>query len=270
MAEFPFDQHFDQPDPPVVGARGRRAPRALVTATTDRFSYPSLDRSAAADTASAAIDTPSFSEAELCAAVAVARDEATAATETRLRAELHAGLEHRQAAALAAIAEQLAHARDALASCLAARARASRDLALAMARALVPRALAHQPLADIEAMLRDTLGRLEREPWLELRLPPDLVEHGQELIAKVASDVAYRGDVAVLPDSGLGSGDAKLCWQEGAAMRDLDRIEAEAVTLVDAWLGSDQATTGAAAPQEPEVADEASAGDPPSEERAGP
>jgi len=267
MTAFPFDQHFDQPDAPI-GARRRRAPRALATATTDRFSYPSLDRPATTGTLDA--KASSFTEAELAAAVAAAQDEVAATTEAKLRSELQASLEHRQAAALAAIAEQLVHAQEGLASCLAARAQASRDLALAMAHALVPRALAQQPLADIEAMLRDCLGRLEREPWLELRLPPDLVESGQALIAKVASDLAYRGEVDVVPDPGLGAGNAKLCWQEGAAVRDLDRIEAEAVALVDAWLGGDRATTGDDAPPQADEETTTMTDDPPSDQRAEP
>ena len=266
MAEFPFDQHFDQPDAPVIGTRGRRAPRALTTATTDQFSYPSLDRSGTTETGVAETEAPSFSEAELDAAVAAARDQAITATETRLQASL----EHRQAAALAAIAEQLAHAQDGLANCLTTRARANRDLALAMAKALVPRALAHQPLADIEAMLRDTLVRLEREPWLELRLPPDLSEPGQELLAKVTSEVGYRGEIEVLPDPALGPGDAKLCWQDGAAVRELDQIQAEAVALVDAWLGSDDASTSAAAPERPDDQATTATDDPPSDQQAGP
>jgi hypothetical protein len=40
----------------------------------------------------------------------------------------------------------------------------------------------------------------------------------------------------VLADRGLGPGDARLAWHEGMAERDLARIEAEAMALVDAWL----------------------------------
>ena len=79
-----------------------------------------------------------------------------------VRAELAASLEQRQAEALAAIAVQLAAAGAALEQTLAARAGASRELAWRSRRALAARALALQPLADIEAMLREPRAAARR------------------------------------------------------------------------------------------------------------
>jgi hypothetical protein len=121
---------------------------------------------------------------------------------------------------------------------LAARAAASRDLALAVARALVARALARQPLADVEAMFGEVLVRLEGMPWLELRLPPSLADAGQAALARAAEEAGYRGELRVIPDAKLGPGDARLAWQDGAAERDLAGLEAEVTVLVDAWLSA--------------------------------
>ena len=116
--------------------------------------------------------SPTFSEEELRGAVEAARREAGAAAEAAVRrrdagqpgAPTGRGAERDQRAARGR--------REALERTLAARAGASRDLALALARALVAQALARQPLADIEAMLRELVLRLEGEPWLEVACRP--------------------------------------------------------------------------------------------------
>jgi hypothetical protein len=113
---------------------------------------------------------------------------------------------------------------------------ATRDLALALARALVPRALERQPLADTEAMLRDLLVRLEQQPRLTLALPPALVDAGRRTLAAIAAEAGYRGELVVEPDQTLGAGDARLSWRGGSAERDLAELEREAIALIDAWL----------------------------------
>jgi flagellar assembly protein FliH len=147
-----------------------------------------------------------------------------------------ASREQREAEALAAIGTELAAGRDALAHTLTARAGASRELALAVARARVTKAHALQPLADIEAMFREVVARLEGHPRLEVRLPPDLVVAGEAALMRAAAAAGFQGELRILPEPKLGPGDARIAWQEGAARRDLARIEAEATALVEAWL----------------------------------
>ena len=202
----------------------------------ERFAFPRLDEmpQAVADQAEQA--AAHSRERELATAVAAASAEAAAETEARLRAELSECLENSHARALRALCEQLGQARAAFERLLEQRAAASRELALALARVLVPRALARAPLADIEAMLRDTVRRLERNPRLELRLPQELVVQGRNLLERVAAETGYSGELVVSADATLGPGDARLCWQDGAAVRDLDELEAEALGLIDAWL----------------------------------
>ena len=240
---LPFGLRLDAgASPIVVGAR--RGARPTRNQATIRFDYPPLEAPAAPELPPApeaapvppAPPPPTFSEAELERAVEVARQDAATAAETRVRSEILVSLEHRQAEALGAISGRLAAAQAALERTLAARAGASRDLALAVARSLVARALARQPLADIEAMLREVVVRVEGMPWLELRLPPDLFDAGQAALARAADEADYRGELRVVPDARLGPADARLIWQDGAAERDLASLEAEVTALVEAWL----------------------------------
>jgi flagellar biosynthesis/type III secretory pathway protein FliH len=234
-AEFPFDS-FDDGTPMVGGAqrwRGLTRPEQAA-----RLRYRPLERRLAAAEVPPPPEPPAaaYGEDELAAAVAAAREQAYAEAAAAVEAELRASLEHQQAAALAAIAAQLASCRSALEQTLAARAGASREIALAIGRALVGEALARQPLADIEAMFRELVLRLEAEPWLEIRLAPGAAAAAEASLLAIAEDAGYRGALRVLPDPRLGPGDARLSWQDGTAERDLARLEAEAAALVEAWL----------------------------------
>ena len=241
---FPFDLQFgDGVSPIVAGARHRPGPPQGKAAAV-RFRYPRLEELSEPERASspaippepAPPPEPTFSAEELAVAIALGRQEAAAKTEARVRAEMLASLEHRQTEALRAIAEALAASQAALDRTLTARAGASRDLALAVARALVAKALARQPLADIEAMFREVVVRLEGVPWLELRLAPDLVPAGQASLTRAAEEADYRGEIRVIPDARLGPGDARLIWQDGSAERDLARLEDEVAALVETWV----------------------------------
>ncbi len=252
---FPFGLRLDDGAGPIV-ARASRRPRPARGKPAIRFDYPPFEALAApapppaTPPAPAPPPAPTFSEDELEGAVEAARREARAAAEAEVRAAMLASLEHRQAQALATISERLAASQDALDHILAGRAGASRDLALALARVLVPKALARQPLADIEAMLREVVARLEGTPWLELRLHPGLAEAGRAALARAAEEANYHGELRLIPDPRLGPGDARLIWQDGAAERDLARLEAEVTALVDAWLPAAGEETASQAPSQ--------------------
>jgi flagellar assembly protein FliH len=231
-------ERFD--DDATVVRRARRRPGPAPATAATRFCYPELAAPATPPVPPApAAPALTFSEDELARALDAARREASSAAAATVRAELAASLEQRQAEALGALAAQLAAAGSALERTLAARAEASRELALALARALVPRALALQPLADIDAMLRSLVRRLEGQPWLEIGLPPALLAAGEAALARGAAEAGYQGELRVLAEPGLEPGDARVRWHDGVAVRDLARIEAEAVALVDAWLPDD-------------------------------
>jgi flagellar assembly protein FliH len=254
-ARFQFGLQLDDGTRPIGGGAGHRA-RPIRDKVTIRFDYPPLEALATvapspppeAAPEPAPPPPPTFSEQELASAVEAARREAHTAAEAEVRAALVASLEHRQAGALAAISERLAAGQAALDHILATRAGASRDLALAVARVLVAKALARQPLADIEAMFREVVVRLEGMPWLELRLHPSLAAAGQAAIARAAEEADYHGELRVIADAKLGPGDARLTWQDGAAERNLARLEAQVTALVEAWLPAAGGQAGRSAP----------------------
>lgn len=188
---------------------------------------------------------PLVTQAELDQAVAAAAAEA----ERRVRAEVSEALESSTERRLAEALERCAgELRELHATTLAGHpVESDVQLALAIARAIVPHALERAPLADVEAMLVDLLGGLEPEPRLELKLAPDLVEPGRRMAADVAGRAGFPGELVVDGDPDLEAGDARLVWRHGRAIRRIDRIVAEVEEAVRALC---EAGGGAAASRE--------------------
>ncbi len=109
-------------------------------------------------------------------------------------------------------------------------------LAIALAKAVIPRAIERQPLVDITDLLKLTITGLAEAPAIELRLHPSHVESGKALMVDLAREVGFAGEVTTASDPGLAEGDAELRWKSGAVSRQVRRLEAEAIDLADRWL----------------------------------
>lgn len=181
---------------------------------------------------------------ELAHAVDEARRMVAVEVEARLRSEWEDSLEKRRCDLLTAITDQLALQRSTFDDKLAEMALITQSLAVAMAKAVVPRAIEREPLADIADALKVTLARLVAEPSVELRLPPDLVETEMAVLEAIAQEAGFDGDMVTTADPTLGNGDAMVCWKGGLADRRLDRLQAEALDLVDRWLPAPARITG--------------------------
>lgn len=210
-----------------------------------------------------------YTEEDLARAVEEARQATAIDVENRLRAAMADDIEQRRCDLLAAVKEQIELQASAYERELASMACISRQLAVALADVVIPRAVERYPLIDITDLLKNTLARLVTEPSVELRLPPDLVEEGTTLLAELAEEVGFKGEMTTIPDPTLSSGDVQLRWQGGVVDRCLATLKAEAEELVDRWayepsstveeddtLSSDAASRAFEAGELSEIADE--------------
>jgi flagellar assembly protein FliH len=159
----------------------------------------------------------------------------------------HEGRTQARAEAVASLEARLLEAQDAIAAGLAGLAETgwcerdaatllATELALALARAIVPAALARAPLDDIAGMVADCLARLHDAPPLEILVAADLVEPCRLQVERLAGEAGYGGEIRVTVDPRLAPGDARVAWPEGGAKRDLRAIAAEAEGLVQRLL----------------------------------
>ncbi len=218
------------PRPQGVGADGPAR-----ASTVGQFCFPELTRANGPETPPPPAAPPTMTLSEHEERLAAAQTAAADAAEAAARQAMAATIEHRLAAAMERLGHDLAAAQAAFAEHLRARATASRELALALAGVLVPRALEQAPLADLEAMLTTLLPKLEALPALRLRLPPALLPLAEPRLRRLIERAGYQGDLQLVADPELGPGDAKLIWQDGMACRDLAALERELQPLIDAW-----------------------------------
>ncbi len=191
-------------------------------------------------------DEPDFlyTEDDLARAVDDARRTAVLETEAAVRSAMADDVENRKNDMLAAIRDQLERRESAFEEELARLAALSCELAIALAKAVIPRAIERQPLADITDLLKVTIAGMTEAPAIELRLHSSQVESGEALMADLARDAGFAGEVTTIPDPALGEGDAELRWKCGAVSRSLDRLQAEALDLTVRWLQDVQETDG--------------------------
>jgi flagellar assembly protein FliH len=97
-------------------------------------------------------------------------------------------------------------------------------LSLAIARKLVPTLLDQQPLAEVEALLRENLSQLINEPRIVVRVPDALVDALGQTIDALAQTNGFAGRVVLLPDATLSGSDCRMEWADGGVERDTDDI----------------------------------------------
>lgn len=173
---------------------------------------------------------PSFSEAELAAAKAAAYEEGFLAGKKEGRREVdHESLQIQQeanklTATITARIEALAQEhRDYLAS----RQPDLGRLVLGCGQKLAVEALRKEPLADIEAMIRDCLGLLMEAPEVRVEVHPRL----QPQLAR-----QFQGQAKVVATPEMNPLDCRVSWQYGEAVRDIDAMWSHIEQIIDRYF----------------------------------
>jgi len=173
---------------------------------------------------------------DLKQAVEMAQRETAIEVEASIRQIMADDIQQRQLEVLNAIRDQLANRGEAFDRELKEISHASQQLALALAKSIIPRAIGQQPLADVAKHLQDALLQLNTPLSIDVRLAPELSDSAQAIFSDLAEKARFRGQIGTLPDSGLALGDAMIEWKGGAVERRLDRIQAEAWRIAEQWL----------------------------------
>jgi flagellar assembly protein FliH len=200
--KFLFDFSFDSP-----GADAQK--RGAVTPAEAIVSRPEFDR-----------------------AIAKARAEGHAAG----LAEAKSQREQRVGDALSAIGRHVA-------ALLAAKDATRRDserntieLTRAIAGRLFPALVRKGALAEIEAIVLQSMHDALTEPRLVVRVPDAIFATAQPMLAALAAGNGYPGKLIILADEGLGEADCRVEWADGGAERDTARSWREIEAAIDRAL----------------------------------
>jgi len=179
---------------------------------------------------------PSFSEDELNAARAVARAEGVAAG----RAEQAAETEARLAQSLEQVASQLAALRDRLAEDEQRLRADAAALGHAIARRLCEALTAQFPLAEMEALVGESLTDLRDEPRVIIHVADSLLDEARRRFEALAADMAFPGQLVVLADRRLAPGDVSIDWTNGGILRDGAALAEAVASAVNRYIAAHQ------------------------------
>jgi flagellar assembly protein FliH len=145
----------------------------------------------------------------------------------------------------AAYAAELLKRQDARAETI--RAEAS-QLAIAAARRVAGHALAHYPMAEIEAAIAKVLHDYHGEARLVVRLNPALVAPLQAQLPQMIEAEGFIGRVVVAGEASLRGADCRVEWAEGGLERDANTIFAAMEAEIERWHAAEAAACAQSAP----------------------
>ena len=112
------------------------------------------------------------------------------------------------------------------------------SLALVAVRKLAPALIATRPQAEIEAVLRDCLTHLNREPHIVLRVSEKLVEQLKSVVDRMAMERGLSGRIILLGQSDVAEGDCVVEWADGGVVRSRADIETELNEIVERYIAT--------------------------------
>ncbi len=111
-------------------------------------------------------------------------------------------------------------------------------IGLAAARKLAASLTAREPVAEVEALLRECLGWAGEAPHLVVRVHDEAAESLRDKVDALAAEKGFRGRVMVLPDPEVAPGDGRIDWADGGAVRQQGRIDEQIAAAVDRYLAT--------------------------------
>lgn len=166
------------------------------------------------------------------------------------RAEGHAeglaegenGVNARNAKALASAAQALANRTVEMAAAMDdARAEILEEavgLAVSVGRKLARNLVTREPLVEIEALIRECLAGLDSAPHLVIRCAPELADAVKEIATASMATSSFAGRLVVMGDPDQRLGNCRLEWVDGGLVRDIEAIEAEIDTRINAYIAA--------------------------------
>lgn len=187
---------------------------------------------------------PTFGEDDISAA----RAQGFVDGRTEGIAEMQAAIDQRISSLLADMAAQLDTLGEAQRATAREVERRTMEVAVAIARKIVP-AVARPHAEDaIESVLRDCLPKLMDEPRIVIRVHPTVLEELRAKVDTLAMKTGFPGDIILLGDDDLNDTDCRVEWADGGAEKSADRVWAgidDAVNAYFAALAPKRATTEA-------------------------
>jgi flagellar assembly protein FliH len=177
---------------------------------------------------------PTFSEEELEAARAVARSEGYDDGLAQGRADTQAQFDELAHRTTEKLSQQLAHLMTNEATRFYQQQAMTMEIALTIARKLLPEFTSRFGIAEIEAAVRGVMVQFAREPRLVVRVAESQLDTITQRLEAEAKAHGYEGKLIFMSEPNLQEGDCVVEWADGGFERnaqrlwqDIDRITAQ-------------------------------------------
>lgn len=166
------------------------------------------------------------------------RAEAYAAGSEAARADEELELSRQIAAGANLVADQLGKLLENLRSERAHLREEAADIALTIARKLMPALMDTAPAAEIENVLVHAFALLRDEPRVVVHVTPDQLDLLEPRINEIASEHGFEGRLIVRVDEEIALGDVRIEWSKGHITRDTPALDSEIETIVRTYLSA--------------------------------
>jgi flagellar assembly protein FliH len=122
------------------------------------------------------------------------------------------------------------------------------DVAIAVARKLLPELVAREPLAELSALAGDCFRHLVGAPHVVVRVSDALFDEARDALTRIARDRGFEGRLVVLAEPTIAAGDCRIEWADGGMVRDRAATEAAIADLVARYLGARSCATAGPQP----------------------
>lgn len=187
---------------------------------------------------------PTFSEEELQAAQAVARAQGYEEGLAQGRAETQAQFDELAHRATEKLSQQLAHLMTSEATRFYQQQAMTLEIALTIARKLLPEFTSRFGTAEIEAAVRGVMVQFAREPRLVVRVAESQLDTITQKLEAEAKTHGYEGKLIFMAESNLQEGDCVVEWADGGFERNAQRLWQEIDQITAQVLATGQGGTG--------------------------
>ena len=112
------------------------------------------------------------------------------------------------------------------------------DVALSVARKLCAEMIAAEPLTEVMALVSDCFRHLTATPHIVVRINDSLYDAARAQIDQLAKRNGFEGQLVILAEPDIASGDCKIEWADGGVTLDRATIDAKINELVGRYLAS--------------------------------
>jgi len=116
------------------------------------------------------------------------------------------------------------------------------ELAVAIARKLVPELLQREPFGEIAALATECFRQLSAAPHVVVRVNDTLHETAKRELEEIARTRGFDGRLVVIAEPEIAIGDCKIEWADGGVIRDMAATEQTIAGTIARYLGIRQST----------------------------